>query len=910
MRKQKGLFLIKKFLITYFLLILFFITKSNAQAIKLAIVDFDNISGIAKYDGLGKAMSSMLISDIESNVSPKRLQLVERAQIQKIIKEQNFQLSGNVNRSTVIQTGKLLGVKYLLLGDVYILNDQLVINARLTNTETGDIIFSKKQEGKIIGWLSLKTSIAKELSTSLSMPFTEPRIIDTTIQTAVLTSYANAIDAKDKGNYDKAEILINTTREFNPGFGYLDDLKDDVERLKKQVAEQSKKIEVLEKSGGRVVNAKSYEELMLNLTNQLTSFDEKKKLFITIMNTYPDKWGKDGSGGYFDLFLNQYDLDQLGLNGCNLLLNDILKSRENIRKESLNFFDKSIYVFLGWSLNSVQKKVHWKHEFSDEDFIEFKRLTSLVISNAFKSTAEQLFAHFIIFSNFNNDLKQFNVNVKKQILFTHKNIYDLLNFPFGTQIVEQAKNSSTKEEDIVYYRTKSKLLASENVIVFLSAKHDDYKNVIKLYKSFNIMSSDSEAFSYYYKNEDENTSSNQMYMNDMKGVFDYFSIPSFNRQDPYLNNYGVIILNEFPNIIPLSDITKKSIVKLDSSTRRYERIMSSLRSQNVSDPCYINLLRDSLIRVSDSIAIVSNVYVLNNKFKIGSRVELFYNSNNEKIMAYVIGKKMTNTAAEFEIIDNKTLKNIDTNQVIKYKRNEQFHSEDLEPKYINASNQQEFENSAIECEKKKKYEADQNAREAYFKKQADEYKQKNENKLLAYNNKINTVISLFANKSIPADTVSFQNLITQVYDDEIGLDSIFNLAFNLLVGGSKNLITNRKSNTQLDVQLSLLLNLYFIYEIEDRDINQSVKQNWMYAANINLAHGYLLSSNKFGINGYKLAAEEYSKVPINFKFDKSFNSFTRNNMIFSDWNDFILKGAISKSQIEEFNKIYKIGINF
>ena len=66
-----------------FLLLLSGITVSVAQTLKVAILDFENISGIPKYDGLGKAMSSMLISDIEANVSAKRLQLVERSQIQK-----------------------------------------------------------------------------------------------------------------------------------------------------------------------------------------------------------------------------------------------------------------------------------------------------------------------------------------------------------------------------------------------------------------------------------------------------------------------------------------------------------------------------------------------------------------------------------------------------------------------------------------------------------------------------------------------------------------------------------------------------------------------------------------------------------------------------------------------------------
>ena len=131
--------------ILFLFLILFSANVVIAQITRVAILDFDNISGIGKYDGLGKAMSSMLISDIEANVSPKRLQLVERAQIQKILKEQNFQTSGSINKNTSVKTGKILGVNYLLVGDVYILNDQLIINARLTNTETGDIVFSKKQ---------------------------------------------------------------------------------------------------------------------------------------------------------------------------------------------------------------------------------------------------------------------------------------------------------------------------------------------------------------------------------------------------------------------------------------------------------------------------------------------------------------------------------------------------------------------------------------------------------------------------------------------------------------------------------------------------------------------------------------------------------------------------------------------
>ena len=284
-------------------LVLVFNSFINAQTIKVAILDFENTSGIAKYDGLGKAMSSMLITDIEANVSPKRLQLVERSQIQKILKEQNFQATSAVDKTSSVKAGKLLGVKYLLVGDIYILNDVLVINARLTDTETGDIKFSKKQEGKLVGWLNLKTNIAKELAASIAMPFNEPNIPDKEINMATITSFGNAITAKDEGKIEKAEELVNTIKEFSPDFKYLDDLKSQLDELKKQVEKNTADIEVLDKSGGRIINAKNYEELLINLSNPLTSKSEQIEYVNNIITNYPIESEKNMSSiSSFPLF--------------------------------------------------------------------------------------------------------------------------------------------------------------------------------------------------------------------------------------------------------------------------------------------------------------------------------------------------------------------------------------------------------------------------------------------------------------------------------------------------------------------------------------------------------------------------------------------------------------------------------
>ena len=226
-----------------FLVFILFNLFCYSQQIKVAIVDFDNTSGISKYDGLGKAMSSMLISDIEANVSPKRLQLVERSQINKILKEQNFQKTSSVEKASTVKMGKLLGVKYLLVGDIFILNDALVINSRLVDTETGDIKFTEKKEGKLTQWLFLKTDLAKGLSTSISMPFTEPVVKDIETQVSTMTSFGNAIVAKDDGDFKKAEILTETLLEQNPELSYLNNLKNELDEIKKDLAKINEKVD-------------------------------------------------------------------------------------------------------------------------------------------------------------------------------------------------------------------------------------------------------------------------------------------------------------------------------------------------------------------------------------------------------------------------------------------------------------------------------------------------------------------------------------------------------------------------------------------------------------------------------------------------------------------------------------------
>ena len=92
--------------------------------------------------------------------------------------------------------------------------------------------------------------------------------------------------------------------------------------------------------------------------------------------------------------------------------------------------------------------------------------------------------------------------------------------------------------------------------------------------------------------------------------------------------------------------------------------------------------------------------------------------------------------------------------------------------------------------------------------------------------------------------------------------------------------------------------------------SSGVRNDYIKAATINLAHGYLLCSIKYGLDAFSDASTEYNSVSAKFKFSKNFNSFSRDGMIMADWDDFIEKGLITKAQLNEFNKKYKILSDF
>lgn len=72
--------------------------------------------------------------------------LVERAQLNAVLKEQKLGLTGAIDSATAAKVGKLIGARLVVLGNVSRLGKSYQIGARLVDTQTSDILSSETVE--------------------------------------------------------------------------------------------------------------------------------------------------------------------------------------------------------------------------------------------------------------------------------------------------------------------------------------------------------------------------------------------------------------------------------------------------------------------------------------------------------------------------------------------------------------------------------------------------------------------------------------------------------------------------------------------------------------------------------------------------------------------------------------------
>lgn len=134
----------------------------------VAVLYFDNNSigrDRADYDGLGKGIADMLITDLASNPN---VRVVERERIQKLLEEQDLVTANRVDAATAVRLGKLLQAQYMIVGGF--MNDgrgTMVLTARAIEVETSRILNPQKAQTKDDDVLALIAQLSSRVGADM-----------------------------------------------------------------------------------------------------------------------------------------------------------------------------------------------------------------------------------------------------------------------------------------------------------------------------------------------------------------------------------------------------------------------------------------------------------------------------------------------------------------------------------------------------------------------------------------------------------------------------------------------------------------------------------------------------------------------------------------------------------------------
>lgn len=244
-----------------------------AQAkIRIAVSNFENNSTWGWWgDNLGRAAADELATQL---VQTGKYTVIERAQLDAILQEQNLGASGAVTSATAAKVGKLLGVQLLLTGSITAFsikrtsigmrgiggsysNAESKIDARLVNTDTGEVVIvavgqgNKRMGGGYFKGVSAEQTFDQGAAQEALRPAVEQVVVKLAEQTASLQSMTPAapegqIVSTRAGSYyinRGAGAGVKVGQKFNVHH-VVDEIKDADGRLLDKVIEQTGVLEV------------------------------------------------------------------------------------------------------------------------------------------------------------------------------------------------------------------------------------------------------------------------------------------------------------------------------------------------------------------------------------------------------------------------------------------------------------------------------------------------------------------------------------------------------------------------------------------------------------------------------------------------------------------------------------------
>lgn len=191
----------------------------------IAVMRFENAGShgdeaeAENFQALEVGLQEMLITELSQNTA---MRLVERGDLQALLREQELATEGRVDASTAAAIGRLVGARYMVMGSFVDIFQQVRMDARVVDVETGELLQARGVQNRREEIFSLVVELASAITQGLELPPLDAAVAEERrereIPAEAVTLYSRALVYQDLGRTAQARELLQRVADDFPQF--------------------------------------------------------------------------------------------------------------------------------------------------------------------------------------------------------------------------------------------------------------------------------------------------------------------------------------------------------------------------------------------------------------------------------------------------------------------------------------------------------------------------------------------------------------------------------------------------------------------------------------------------------------------------------------------------------------------
>jgi adenylate cyclase len=186
--------------------------RAFAYKASIAVTPFENLSKVTEIEWIGSGIAETVTTDLKK---AKDLRVIERAQLDKVMKELKIKLLTGTDTKSAAEAGRLVGADQVVIGGFQRLGTRIRITARLVEVSSAEVLKTFKVTGEYGNLFELQDQIVARILENFGIPMSEKMKKDIEkAETKSLEAYEHYVRGRDYYLFFSAENYELALAEF------------------------------------------------------------------------------------------------------------------------------------------------------------------------------------------------------------------------------------------------------------------------------------------------------------------------------------------------------------------------------------------------------------------------------------------------------------------------------------------------------------------------------------------------------------------------------------------------------------------------------------------------------------------------------------------------------------------------